>query len=511
LSPFHPSPIMLASPPSFAADSMTESRRFSWDTPAERRYVEMTSRLTKVTGTSAFAISSLVTLSCLSDPHLAAMLLCVQLLQVPFNIWVNLRVLRRLGARKGELLRTAVNLTTSVVTGHLAHWPLPAWLWLPFIALATDSLGERVATAIILSTCVVVDGLALIDGVSWIYPAAFTIFAVFCAQISKLRVGEMREMLLAGDSQRRELESTYAAMKDAHERLTVETTARELVELELRQAHKLEAVGRLAAGVAHEINTPVQFIGDNLRFARDSVGDLGALIAGYRTILSALRDGLPVTQSIVEATEKEETLDVSFLLREVPSAVDKSLEGIERIAAIVRSVREFAQPEQKEMIEVDLNDNVGHVLLIARNEYAQFATVDLALSPLPRVLCHPGEINQVLLNLIVNAAHSIAETPTGAEGKGRITVRTVLEPDGRHVSLSVADDGAGIPEDIQRRIFEPFFTTKAVGKGTGQGLAVSRSVISRHGGSLRFESKEGAGTTFYVRLPIDATAEAVPS
>jgi signal transduction histidine kinase len=499
---------MFASESHLPLDSIPRRSRLPWNTPAEQRYVEMRGRLNRVTVPGAFAISTMVTLSCFDDKRLFAILLGVQLFQIPFNVWVNLRLLRRLGPHAGELFRNAVNLCFSIAAGHLAHWPIPAWLWLPFIALTFEQLGARLTTWTLISTCVIMDGLALMEGVSWIYPVSFSLFAVFCAQISRVRFEEMRDMLSSGDIQRLELERAHLAMMQAHESLTRETAAREMAELELRQAHKLEAVGRLAAGIAHELNTPVQFVGDNLRFTRDSLADTVELLEHYANALKAVREGSSSSPAVARATEAESALDSSFLVEEIPRALEKSLEGIDRIAAIVRSIKEFARPDQKEMTAIDLNDTVNNVLAIARNEYAEVATVDVELAPLPRVTCHPGEINQVMLNLVVNAAQAIGETPRSAGAKGRMVVRTALEADGKHVVVSVADDGPGIPRDVQPRIFEPFFTTKPVGKGVGQGLAVSRAVILRHRGSLTFESTEGEGTTFSMRLPVDDLAVA---
>ncbi|HEX4341559.1 MAG TPA: ATP-binding protein [Polyangiaceae bacterium] len=468
----------------------------------------MTHRLAKIRGAGAIGIGVLVSLSRSSDAPVFAFLLGLHALQVPFNAWVNLRLLRQVGPTKGESIRNAVNVTLLLVTGHITHWSLPVWFWLPYLALAFERLGARFGTVTLASACIVVDGLALLEGASRSYALAFTLFAIFCAQMSRLRFAEMSKMLLTGALQRRELERAHQAMTDAHEKLTRETLARELVELELRQAQKLEAVGRLAAGIAHEVNTPIQFLGDNLRFTNDSVGDLVSLIERYRKILAGLGDGAPPSRAAADAAEAEEAIELVYLVRELPLAVQKCLEGVDRIASIVRSVKDFARPEQTEMTLVDMNEIVKNVLAIARSEYADVASVELSLAPLPRLACHAGEMNHVVLNLLVNAAEAVSDTRTRTEGKGNIVIRTGLEPDGKYVRLSISDDGPGIPETIQRRIFEPFFTTKAVGNGTGQGLAVSRSVVQRHRGSLTFESKEGAGTIFHVRLPVDESATA---
>jgi len=168
----------------------------------------------------------------------------------------------------------------------------------------------------------------------------------------------------------------------------------------------------------------------------------------------------------------------------------------------VRSMKEFAHPDQKEMIAVDLNQAINSTLVIARNEYKYLADVETDLGELPLVICHGGDVNQVILNIVVNAAHAIGDVLHGTDGRGRIKVQT--RRDGASVEIRISDTGGGIPEAIRSRIFEPFFTTKEVGRGTGQGLAIARAVIlERHGGDLTFETEAGRGTTFIIRLPID--------
>jgi PAS domain S-box-containing protein len=271
--------------------------------------------------------------------------------------------------------------------------------------------------------------------------------------------------------------------------ITVDITQQKKLELELRQAQKLESVGRLASGVAHEINTPVQFVSDSVHFVRDAMRDLALVLDKYR-------EGAP------DAAETAADADLPYLLENVPKALDRSLEGLHRVTVIVRSMKEFAHPDQKEMTAVDLNQAINSTLVIARNEYKYVADVETDFGELPLVICHGGDVNQVILNLVVNAAHAIGDVVNGTDRRGRITVQTRC--DGPSVSIRVGDTGGGIPDVIRGRIFDPFFTTKEVGKGTGQGLSIAHSVIvEKHGGDLTFETEVGRGTSFIIRLPVD--------
>jgi PAS domain S-box-containing protein len=286
--------------------------------------------------------------------------------------------------------------------------------------------------------------------------------------------------------------------------ITFDVTERKKLELELRQAQKLEAVGRLAAGVAHEINTPIQFIGDSIQSIEDGIKELTHLTERYRALLRRA-DGRDAHELLADAARAENEADLAYLLESLPAALDRSRDGVGRVATIVRSMKEFAHPDRKEMSAVDLNRAIQSTLVIARGEYKYVADVVTELGDLPLVTCHPGEINQAVLNIVVNAAHAIGDVVKGTGNRGRITVRTRQE--GEAVVVSISDTGGGIPEAVQQRIFEPFFTTKEVGKGTGQGLAVARSVIrDKHGGDLHFESEPGVGTTFVIRLPIAGPA-----
>lgn len=280
-------------------------------------------------------------------------------------------------------------------------------------------------------------------------------------------------------------------------------TQRKLLECQLMQAQKLESIGQLAAGIAHEINTPTQFIGDNLRFLEDAFTDLTPLLT-TRDLLACLpeNDAAFDTGDGLGSPDALRSTDADYLLREIPKAITQSLEGVDRVANIVRSMKEFSHPDSDEMQPVDINKALECTLTVCRNEWKYCADAVLDLDPtLPLVSCLPGACNQVFLNLFVNAAHAIVDRQAqGNDAKGVITVSTLGA--GEWVEVRVTDDGCGIPEPIQARIFDPFFTTKEVGKGTGQGLAIARSVVvDRHGGELSFETTVGRGTTFIVRLP----------
>lgn len=289
-----------------------------------------------------------------------------------------------------------------------------------------------------------------------------------------------------------------------YEGMCEEITERILLRQQLFQAQKLESVGQLAAGIAHEINTPIQYIGDNTRFLQDAFGDLKILLTSYEHLLSEAKGNTLSSTTIQETNEAVDHADVGYLLDEIPKAIDQALEGVSRVSRLVSAMKEFSHPGTKEKVPLDLNHAIDSTITVARNEWKYVAELETDFDPsLPLVSCLPGEFNQVILNLIVNAAHAIADTiPKGSSAKGMIKVQThnFLE----RVEIRVQDSGSGIPEKIQSRIFDPFFTTKEIGKGTGQGLAIARSVIvDKHSGSIHFETEEGKGTTFIIRLPHD--------
>jgi signal transduction histidine kinase len=282
------------------------------------------------------------------------------------------------------------------------------------------------------------------------------------------------------------------------------TEARRLVR-EVAQGQKLESVGRIAAGVAHEINTSVQFISDSVRFVRHALKDVPRALADYRALAAGVLSGKDVTLAARKANDTDEAADVDYFLKNAPDALDRALEGIGRVGSIVRSMTEFAHPDSRTMADVDLNRSIKTTLNMARNEYKIVAELETDFGDIPPVHCHSGDINQVVLNLLLNAAHAINDVVEGTSKKGRITVRT--RAIGDYVEVSIGDTGDGIPESVRGRIFEPFVTTKEVGRGAGQGLALSRGiVVEKLKGSLHFETQTGKGTTFYIRLPVSGTA-----
>jgi PAS domain S-box-containing protein len=273
------------------------------------------------------------------------------------------------------------------------------------------------------------------------------------------------------------------------------------LEIELGHARKLEAVGQLASGIAHEINTPAQYVGDGLHFLKEAFEGYRQLVRQYQRAVQALEMAGGQESLVGEIRGTEESIDLPYLDANAPGSFDSCQDGISRISTIVRAMKEFAHPDQKHKVPANLNQALQTTLAIAKNEYKYVAEVTTEFGDLPPVLCHVGDLNQVFLNLIVNAAHAIGDVVGQSGGKGTIRIRTSQE--GTLARIDIADSGSGIPETIRQRVFEPFFTTKEVGKGTGQGLAIARSiVVTKHGGTIGFESAVGEGTTFTIRLPI---------
>jgi signal transduction histidine kinase/HAMP domain-containing protein len=280
---------------------------------------------------------------------------------------------------------------------------------------------------------------------------------------------------------------------------TAEAAARDSLEKELQLAQKLEGVGQLAAGVAHEINTPMQYVGDNLLFLSRAFDSLIEHLGDVSTALASSDD--PALAESVSTSKAR--LKLAYLLKNVPKALHDSSEGVSHVSNIVRAMKSFAHVDGDEQTTGDLNQSIRDTLVVAQNEYKSVAVLETALEELPKIMCFPGRINQVLLNLIVNAAHAVADAQRDSGGK--IRVSSHVEDD--MVCVTVSDNGVGIPAHIRSKVFDPFFTTKAVGKGTGQGLSIARSIIvDAHGGTLSFESELGEGTTFTFKLPIDGRA-----
>jgi len=282
-----------------------------------------------------------------------------------------------------------------------------------------------------------------------------------------------------------------------------DVTERKLLEEQLAQAQKMEAIGHLAAGIAHEISTPAQFVGDNTHFLREAFADLRQVQGCFQTLVDAVRNGSPVTEPLQAIDTAVNDLDLEYLEAEVPLAIDHILDGVGRISKIVRSMKFFAHPGDVEKAPLDINEAIESTIIISRNEWKYVAEVETDFEEsMPPVRGQRGEINQVILNLITNAAHAIAEKHGNSPGaKGRIRIATRCR-DG-WAEVRIQDTGAGIPAAIRHQVFDLFFTTKEEGLGSGQGLAIAHTVIvEKHGGVLTFESEPGDGTTFIIRLPL---------
>jgi signal transduction histidine kinase len=279
---------------------------------------------------------------------------------------------------------------------------------------------------------------------------------------------------------------------------------RERMVLELQLAQKLESVGRLAAGVAHEINTPIQYVGDSVQFLRSAYDDLIRLMDELGQTLEALPES-PVRETLLaEFHRLTEQYDMNFVRTEMPRAFERTFDGVDRVSTIVKAMKEFAHPDSAEKNPADLNHAISTTLLVASNEYKYVAKVHTDFADLPPVVCNIGELNQVFLNLIVNAAHAIQDAGRDSES-GEIHIRTEQSDDSAIVRIR--DNGCGIPEENLLKLYDPFFTTKEVGRGTGQGLSIAHNiVVDKHGGDIRAQSRVGAGTEFVIRIPIDAGA-----
>ncbi|WP_415713609.1 ATP-binding protein [Maridesulfovibrio sp.] len=282
-------------------------------------------------------------------------------------------------------------------------------------------------------------------------------------------------------------------------------TERKHLERKLSIAQKLESIGLLASGIAHEINTPIQYVGDSIRFVKEAYSDITELIEIYEKYINEKSaDGRK--EILEEIEEHKEDIDLEFIGAESIKACDRALEGVKRVATIVLAMKNFSHSGEEKAKAVDINKAIKNTIEVSRNEWKYAADLETDLEPeLPYVYCLPGAINQVLLNVIVNAAHAIAEH-THKNEKGTISVSTQLEPP--FAKIIIKDTGCGISKENMNKIFDPFFTTKEVGKGTGQGLAIVHDIIiEKHGGTIDIESEEGQGTTFIIKLPIGGNSK----
>ena len=273
------------------------------------------------------------------------------------------------------------------------------------------------------------------------------------------------------------------------------------LEQKLSQAQKLESIGQLAAGIAHEINTPMQFVGDNLEFLNDCAEKLFAVVDRYSQLLLG-DEPISWQERRDEICEISEKYRFEYMRTQFPEAIEECLEGIHRTVRIVKAMKDFSHPGNKEKTPVNINEAIESTVAISRNRWKYASEMQLELDPnLPEIPVYAAEINQVLLNIVVNAADAIADH-FGEDDFGLITIRTFQHADA--IQIDIEDNGCGIPEEIKAKVFDPFFTTKDVGKGTGQGLSITNDVVvNMHQGAISVQSEVGSGTVFSIRLPID--------
>ena len=274
------------------------------------------------------------------------------------------------------------------------------------------------------------------------------------------------------------------------------------LEVQLAHAQKLESIGQLASGIAHEINTPTQYIADNTNFLKKGFSDLKEIITFYEELRGAVVGYGDHKDIVTKIQALEQEINLAFLKEEIPQSIEEMDIGLQQITRIVKGMKEFSHPATEEKKRVDINKALETVLSVSRNEWKYVAKVVKNFeSETFFVACYPGDLNQVFLNIVVNAAQAIAGVrKEGEDIKGIITITTAFDKD--WAKIEIADNGPGMPNEIQKKIFDPFFTTKEVGKGTGQGLSIAYSiVVNKHGGNIYCDSKVGEGTTFKICLP----------
>jgi PAS domain S-box-containing protein len=278
--------------------------------------------------------------------------------------------------------------------------------------------------------------------------------------------------------------------------ILLDLTRQKDMERQLTHAQKMESIGQLAAGVAHELNTPIQYVGDNIYFLQQAFANVQNLLQTVGRILESCP-----AEAHKAFQEAKNDAKMNFLTDQIPRAIEQSLDGASRVGSIVKAMKKFSHPGNEEQKLTDINAAIENTVIVTRNEWKYHADIKLELSPnLPTIPCYPGELNMALLNIVVNAAHAIGEKVGETEEKGLITIHSSHNDE--FVEISIEDTGTGIPAIHQKRIFDPFFTTKEVGKGTGQGLATAYDVIvNKHGGDIQFHTQEAVGTTFVIRLP----------
>jgi PAS domain S-box-containing protein len=324
----------------------------------------------------------------------------------------------------------------------------------------------------------------------------------------KPRIGSILQVIRK-DGVKRQVGVSICVMKDINGNRTGfrgiarDISERKMMEAQKRHAQKLESIGQLAAGIAHEINTPIQYTTDNTHFLLDSFTELITILMSYHTLFESVKAEQPTGDDIRKIETLIAELDLDYLKEEIPKAIEQSLEGLDNVAKIVSAMKQFSHPGTEEKVYTDINKAIQNTITISRNEWKYVAEMSTDFdSALPLTPCLPGEFNQVILNMIINAAHAVADSIDVASGKkGAIKITTRRNDPWTEIRIS--DTGIGIPMAIREKIFDPFFTTKEVGKGSGQGLAISHSVIvKKHGGTIHFETEINQGTTMIIRLPM---------
>jgi signal transduction histidine kinase len=283
-----------------------------------------------------------------------------------------------------------------------------------------------------------------------------------------------------------------------------DVTMQKRLETELHQAQKLESVGRLAAGIAHEINTPIQFIGDSATYVGTTLTEVMALLEKSRSELRRVAEASGDAGMLQRLADEEEAADLEFSRDQGPRAVERISEGVSRVARIVSAMKCYSHPGSAEAVLVDVNKLLADTMIVAGHELRTAGEVVSDFGEIPSILGYPGDLNQAFLNLMVNAAHAVADRPPDGNGElRRIAVSTRLEAG--QVVVRIADTGCGMTPEVKARLFEPFFTTKPIGKGTGQGLTVVRAaIVQKHNGTVECETAVGVGTTFTLHLPLSS-------
>jgi signal transduction histidine kinase len=300
----------------------------------------------------------------------------------------------------------------------------------------------------------------------------------------------------------------FKVFLEGHEQIVqviFDTTERKNLERQLAIAQRLESIGLLAAGLAHEINTPIQYVGDSITFLKDAFDDIARILEAYERLAAASRNIQELHAALADVEEIRDDADLPFLLEQFPKAYNMALGGVHRVSGIVLAMKKFSRAGTEDMKPVDINTALESTVTVARNEWKYVADVETDLDPeLPLVQCLAGDMNQVFLNVLINAAHAVREVGKDKEGDGdKGLIRITTRRDGDHVRIEFEDTGCGIAPENRERIFDPFFTTKEVGKGTGQGLAIVHDiVVDKHNGSIEVESNVEQGTRFIIRIPL---------